>query len=253
MLTVLLELTCDGLLAFVIVRGARKKLLFAYPVFYIYLVHVLILDLFRLYIYTFWPHGFREVYWYSQFLSLVIGYCVIWELYAKSLHNYPGVLQMSRAIVSTGLIVVVTKFLNNALVGPIWGAATTVVDLERNIRALQAMLLITLLGLVFYYAIPLGRNLWGIICGYALFVGTSIIHLTFLSYLGDAFLSIWIHLPAISYLLGLVIWCVALRSYQPIPKPEMDRRIEQDYEALVEHTVQSLARARRLIVGAIRA
>ena len=252
MVTVILELTCDGLLAFVIVRGAREKLFFAYPVFYTYLVHVLVLDLFRFYIYTFWPNSYREVYWYCQFLSLVIGYCVIWEIYTKSLNNYQGVLQISRALVSTGLIVVVSRFLNNALVGPIWGTATTVVDLERNMRALQAMLLITLLGLVFYYGVPLGRNLWGIICGYAFFVGTSIIHLTLRSYLGDAFQSIWTYLPSISYFLALVIWCAALRSYQSIPKPETDIRIEQDYEALVEHTVQSLARATRLIVRMIR-
>ena len=252
MLTAIFGLIGDGLLGVLIVRVFKEKLLFAYPVFYVYLVHVLLVDLFRFYIYFLWPNSYREVYWYIQFMSLVIGYCVIWELYSKSLNDYPGALQISRAVVSTGLIVVLTRFLNNALVGPIWGAATTVVDLERNMRALQVMLVIALVGLVRYYAIPLGRNLGGIICGYGFFIGTSVMNLTLRSHWGDSFQAIWVYLQPSAYLLSLVIWCMALWSYQPIPEPERDIRIEQDYEALVEHTEQSLARARRLIVGMIR-
>jgi len=246
------ELACDGAIAFLIVRGAREKLLFAYPVFYLYLLHVLLLGLFRFSVATFWPSNYSEVYWYSQFVSLVIGYCVIWELYSKLLNSYRGVLQISRVLVSTTLIVVISGFLNNALTGPIWGAAATVMDLERNMRAVQAILLIALMGLASYYAIPLGRNLGGIICGYAFFVGTSIIHLTFRSYLGEAFQSIWNYLPPISYLLSLVIWCLGLRVYDPVPEPESDVGIEQDYEAVVARSLRWTASAMRLIGRTMR-
>lgn len=253
MLQTILNLTVDGLLAFVIVRGARGKLFLAYPVFYLYLLHVLILDVFRFYIYTFWPHEYAEVYWYTQFLNLVIGYCVLWEAFSKSLNNYAGIVQVSRAIVSTALILLLARFLNNVLVGPIWGAATTVMLLERNMRAIQAILLIALMGLVYYYAIPLGRNLWGIICGYGFFVGTSIVRLTIRSYVGDPIHSIWIYLPPITYLASLVIWCSALRSYEPMPEPKTEVTIEQDYEAVIGRTLRSIARARHLIVRTIRA
>ena len=252
MVRTIFVLALDGLLAFLIVRGARKKLFFAYPVFYIYLLHVLLLDLFRFSVATFWPESFGDVYWHSQFVSLVIGYCVIWELYSKMLKSYEGVLQISRVIVSTTLIVLVSRFLSNALAGPIWGEAATVIDLERNMRAFQAVLLIALMGLASYYALPLGRNLGAIIYGYAFFVGTSIIHLTFRSYLGEDFHSIWMYLPPISYLLSLVIWCVGLRVYDPIPEPESVSGIEQDYEAVVARSLRWTASAMRLIGRTMR-
>lgn len=255
MIQSILYLVVDGLLGFLIVRGGRERLLFKFPVFYIYLIHVLILDLGRFYVYTFWPSSYPVVFWYSQFLSLIIGYCVIWELYSQSLSSYPGVVQVSRAVVSMALILVLARLLNNALAGPIWGAARTVIDLERNLRAVQAMLLIALTWLVSYYAIPLGRNLKGILCGYVFFIATRIVYLAIRSHLGEISQSksIWTFVSPIGYLVSLIMWSYALRAYQPIPKPETDVGIEEDYRILVERTVRSIARAGHLIVRTIRA
>ena len=251
----ILYLVVDGLLGFLIVRGARVNLLLEYPLFYIYLIQVLILDVVKFYIYTFWTSGYPEVFWYSQFLSLILGYCVIWELYSRSLSNYPGVVKIARAIVSTALILVLAKFLNNALTGPAWGAARTVGDLERDIRAVQAVLLIVLSCLMSYYAIPLGRNLKGIVCGYGFFIGTRIVYLAIRSHLGEPSQSstIWTYVSSIAYVMSLIMWCYALRSYQRIPEPETDVGIEEDYRFIVERTVKSIARARHLIGRTIRA
>jgi len=70
---------------------------------------------------------------------------------------------------------------------PNWIPGKTTLETERDLRIVQVTLLIGLVALFAYYAVPLGRNLKGIIYGYGLFIATNVLHLTLRDSLGDSF------------------------------------------------------------------
>jgi hypothetical protein len=112
----------------------------------------------------------------------------------------------------------------------------------------QAVLLLVFVTLVWYYGIPLGRNLQSLLLGYGLLVGARLITLTFRSFLGASFYSWWYYSEPISILITLLIWVAGLRSYSPNAAPDLD--IERDYELAARRTVDVFVRAKGYLARA---
>jgi hypothetical protein len=178
------------------------------------------------------PWAYESYYWSAQVFSIALGYGVIWEIYTQVLADYPGVARLARSVLLTILVMLFSRVLAQALIGQVGSPAAVAGILERDLRTVQGLLLLTLVVLAAYYAIPVGRNLKGMIVGYGLFVSVSIASLALGAALGRIFESWWQHLQPASYDGALLIWCVALWSYQPNPRPEVERRIEHDYDIL---------------------
>jgi len=123
---------------------------------------------------------------------------------------------------------------------PSWAIAKTTGELERNVRIAQAILLVVLVGVVFYYLVPIGRNLRGIIVGYGFFVATIFINSTLRLYLGESFHSRWRYFQSIAWNISLVIWCATLWAYHPNPRPEAAEF--EDYDSLANQTARGLSK-----------
>lgn len=241
--------TLEGLLLF---RSVKGRIFTAYPVFYVYFSYIFLESFVRFYVYLFQPAHYVNFYWYTQFFSVALGYGVIWEIFRQALKYYPGTARMARSVLAMIFLLVFSKVLFGALSGPLWSLAGTTAELERSFRIVQAALLVTIVGLLAYYAIPVGLNLKGMIVGYGLFLGVSVIILTLRSHLGDSFQPVWQYLPAITYYVVLIIWCSTLWSYHPSLQPKPEVEIEHDYELLAAHTRRLLTQVRANLVRAIR-
>ena len=125
------------------------------------------------------------------------------------------------------------------------------VRLERNLHSIQAILIMVLVMLVWYYSIPLGRNVRGLLLGYGLFVATRLITLALQSFIGPTFYAWWYYLEQICVLGTLLVWSYAFRSYQPNPVPEHAIALERDYEMASKWTAQALLRARGYLARVI--
>ncbi len=242
----------NALAGVVVTQALRKGLFSRYAIFYTYLGYVFLESNLRLCIYLLKPGFYPSFYWYTQFLGVAVGYGVIWEIFRQALAQYPGAARMARNVLAAIFVVIVSKAFFNALTGPAWSPARTMAEFERNVRAVQAILLLAVVGLLAYYAIPAGRNLKGMILGYGFFIGTRVINLTLRSYLGDGFQAWWQYLPALTYFITLIIWCFTLWSYRPNPQPESEVGIERDYELLAARTSKLLTQARGHLVRGIR-
>jgi len=242
----------NALIGLLLVRSVAGKFCTKYRWFYIYLSYVLFESIFRFCFYILSPSLFPMFYWYSQFLSVALGYGVIWEIYRQALADYPGVARLARKVLLVVFIVVVAKVLVNALSGPIWSPGKTSAELERIFRSIQAVLLVVLVGLLVYYAIPTGRNLKGMILGYGFFIGTRVISLTVHAPLGDRSQLSSQYVQPFSYLVTLLIWCSTMWSYQANPRPGAEVEIERDYELVAARTIRLVAHVRAYLLRAVR-
>jgi len=252
MLTQTLWWTTNALMGFLVFRSLRGRFFWKYLIFYIYLSHVLALELVRFLIYDFRPKAYGNFYWHTEFLSVAIGYCVIWEIYDRALESYPGPLRMARLLVTATFVLVVAKVFSTAVSDSGWVLAEGVGELERNLRTVQAVLLVVVLAVVSYYMIPIGRNLRGIILGYGFYIGALVVINTVWSRFGDT-MHLWLkYFQPTAWLVTLLFWSATLWSYHPNPKPEKEIEIERDYELMATRTALNIAKARGYLVRAIR-
>ena len=234
-----------GLMIVGMTRGLMRK----YPCFYSYLGCVLAADLLRFWSRTFAKDLYLPVYWYSQFICVAVGYGIMWEVYGHIFKSYPGTARMARFLVTFALAIVVLNTLIQSLAIDSEGLRS-VIDLERNLRVVQAILLTLSIGLVLYYEIPLGRNVAGLLFGYGCFVVAGVLLLTLREKAGRTFHPFWNYGQLISYLVTLAIWVYTLRSYDPVPLPAKGFSVEEDYNLIANQTEQSLARIKNSIARA---
>lgn len=241
--------TVEGLL---LARSVKGRIFTTYPIFYVYLAYIFLESFVGFYVYLFQPAHYVNFYWCTQFLSVALGYGVIWEIFRHALRHYPGAARMARSVLVIIFCLVFSKVLFSALSNSVWSLARTTAELERSLRVVQSALLVTIVGLLAYYAIPVGRNLKGMIVGYGFFIGASAVSLTLRLHFGDSFQPVWHYLPAATYYVTLIIWCTTLWSYRPSPQPKPEVGIERDYELLAAHTTRLLTQVRASLLRAVR-
>jgi len=232
------------LIALLLVRAVRGEFFTKYVLFFSYLSYVLVVNLVAVCVYSFSPEVYLAFYWYTKFIGVAVGYCVIWEIFTHVLRDYPGTAKIARCLVSAFFLAVLGIALVDAFNNEASGLVKSVIRFERNLQTVQALLLTLLLILIRYYAIPLGRNLRGLIMGYGFLIGIGVITLTLRSHLGTAFQIWWQYLQQMSYLAALMIWVPAFWSYAPNPKADNSIRMEEDYAVLAERTYQAIAKVR---------
>jgi hypothetical protein len=230
--------------ALLLLRLISEKLYKKYPAFYFYLGTVLLLQLFRFSIFVFYPVAFPWFYWYTQFLPVIVGYAVILEIFKQGLKSSPGAARMARTVLWGVLGTVIFKVVVDALSNPTWSIVTSFTGFERNLRTVQALLILVLIAVLTLYSVPNSRNLKGIIFGYGLYICASVMSLAFGSLPGNATLPGWRHVQPIAYLAALLIWISTLWSLQPDPETEAEPTIERDYRLVAEQTSKVLSKVR---------
>src|SRR5205085_6185572 len=83
--------------------------------------------------------------------------------------------------------------------------------LERNFRALQAVLILIVFGLAVYYGIPLSRNLRALLRGFGLYTAIFIARYT----VGPMrFTGFWGYVIPLGYIAAQIIWLRGLWRYE---------------------------------------
>lgn len=243
-----------GLLLMTVVLGRAciANSVFKYPLFYGYLIFVLFTSAYLLLVYLMWPDEYGRLYWYIEFPGAVLGGAVVWEIYRKALGRFPGAARMARNALLFVFVLVISKTLTQLSARNVGWAWSDLVELERDLRGVQAALLIGLIAVMTLYRIPLGRNLWGMMLGYGMLISANVVTLTLRAFLGERFQQAWQYIQPLSFLSALAIWCAALWSYKSVAPMMTHTKIEQDYHALVEATTKGLLEARTQLRKAFR-
>jgi hypothetical protein len=248
MLSNAMWVTGDLLLLLIIGRTIEQRLLSKYPIVFSYFAILLIAEIIRLYIHVAAPLDSLAVYWTTQFICVAAGYFLVWEIYRQALLHFPGTGLIARRAVSAIFVLVLANF---SLSGAAWkldAFGQSVIRLERDCLAIQVVLLLILHLLVTYYAIPLGRNVRGLLLGQGLLVSTSLAILAVRAYVGLSFQQLWTYAAQSCSVGTLLIWAYAFWSYEPNPIPLGTIDLEEDYASLVRRTSLVFTKARTILL-----
>jgi hypothetical protein len=225
-----------------LVRAFRTKL--PYRVFYLYVFFVLLQSVVRLVVYHYNENLYDYVYWSTEFIGVLLGCGIVYEIYRRGLAAFPGTARMARRLLTLVFAMALAKALADATSDPRWWAEATTMDVERALRTVQAFAIVALVALFLFYSIPFGRNLKGILLGYGLFIGVSVIWFTFMPSDPYPYRHAWSILGPATYDIALSLWVVYLWNPQPQPDLASQVRLEQQYQLVVSRTRQRLRQAR---------
>lgn len=238
--------------ALILVRAVRSRMVTKFPYFYGYIFCVFVVSLVLYIGNEVRPAFYESWYWPTQFATLVAGCGVVLDVAHHSFGFYPGAERVARvaclAIFGATIFYVGLKAAAQTELMPV----AVTVGLERDLRVTEALLLVTVLSVVFYYDIGLGRNLVGLIVGFGTYVGVSLITLAVRAFAGPRFNEAWPILQSSAYLLSLMVWVVALWSYSPQPVPVDRTRLDDDYEAVERVTREMLDSLRSYFKRTVR-
>jgi hypothetical protein len=227
-----------------LLQGFRGHTFRKHYLFYSYIVAVFLGSIVVIAVKFAAAGSYEKWYWPLQITTLVLGYGILLEVLNNVLKPYPGAERFARysGIAAFGLIFCFALIAPRIM--PHWSPGT-VIEFERDLRCVQALFIWGLLAVVFYYGIPMGKNMKGMVIGYGLYILTSLMSLAVRAYAGAGFDKVWDIVQPLSFDASLLIWLVALWSYCPNPAPDHTIHLEEDYEALVART--------KSVMGAIRA
>jgi hypothetical protein len=244
MFTVLIWWVGVFLEALILLRGWRGRTLAKYPFFYLYIASLFLSDGPLYFVYRLNPAIYPQWNWTAGFLNIVLGCGILLEVFRHVLAPYPGAEKLAR---TAGLVVFGVVFCSATIylfVFPgTFGSRMVHTHLERNFLGIQALFLCGLVGVIRYYGIPMGKNLRGMVLGYGLCVGTTLMSLA-IRYHSRSFTDAWILIQPASYLLSIFIWVAALWRYEPNLVTDSTVQLRPDYDAFVSSTRNAMGAMR---------
>jgi len=250
MLTQILWWSGNLLEALLLLRGIQTKWARRFPIFFSYHVFILLESLLLFGLYSWVPGLYRPVWWTCEFLAILLGSLILFEIYRVALKQYPGTARMARNLLGFVFAMALAKALVGHSYGSLWWPAKTYEEVERNLRVVQAFAILALVIVIIAYRIPRGRHLRGILTGYGLFVALIVMDLTLERYLGQAFPWLVTNTPAIAYNLALCIWTVALWVPEKEEAIAAGSVVVRDHPQLVSRTRDELEHVRLGLRGA---
>jgi hypothetical protein len=220
----------------ILVRAIQCRSFGKYSLFYIYIASVLG-ESAAFYVLS--GSFYKRFYWPLDFVTMVLGCGVIVEISRHVFFQHTSLERFARWTAITIFGAMFLMFAIHAFLFPHWKLVENPADLGRDLRIAEAVALLTIVSLTGYYRIEIGKNMKGMILGFGVYVGVSIITLTLRLFIGIRFSPIWKIVEPSSYLAALVIWAVALWSYAPVPTvPAQPPDI--DYQGLAGRTRRAL-------------
>ncbi len=232
-----------------LIRGLRGKLLSRYPVFYTYILFVWLQSLVRFFVFHASPGLYSSTYWFTDLLGVLIGCGVVFDIYRVGLSAYPGTARMARTLLCSVFLLALTKAIVDSSKDVQWRWIASILEMEQALRTVQAVAIGALVALFGFYSIRFGRNLRGIILGYVLLIGETIVWLAFASWGGEKFSDFWLTLHKILYFGVLSLWVTHLWSYQPQEQPQTPVMLERDYKTLAQGAKTTVRHFRHLLSG----
>jgi len=224
----------------ILVRAMQCKNFAKYSIFYTYLLTVLVTSVFlQIAYHTVSKPVYGRLYWPLDLVTLALGCGVIVEIPGHVFARHVSLKRFTRWVAITTFGAIFLAFAVHVFFLPHWKPVANPAELERDLRIAQAIPLLSIVFLTGYYGIEIGKNMKGLILGFGVYAGASIISLTLGLFIDIERSTVWRIVLPLSYTGALLIWTVALWSYEPSPASPPEPT-DVDYRRLAGRTRQAL-------------
>ena len=163
----------------ILLRGSTTGLLKKYPLFYSYIGCVLVKEIIGLITNVFAPKLYEPLYWPTELATILASYAVIIEVFRCATRHKPGIRRLTQNALLSVFILTLAYAASDLWHGGFTFLSRAIAELGRDLRYVEAAILLVMLWLLMRYRIPLGRNLRGVIVGYSFWVGLNVVNLAF--------------------------------------------------------------------------
>ena len=196
-------------------RCTQQRLWPVYPFFLTYLSYTFLFTLILFPLsFLLSPPSYAKVYWLSDLPAVLLRLAVAWEVFRQTFPRHSGLRNLAGGLLASVLFALAILFFY--LGGPRLGSSL-VLDSVRKMGLSAAVCLLIVLGVARYYAVPIGRNIWGMAIGLLVYEAIEIANFAAIE-LAPSFFSVWRFIRPCGYDLMLLIWTWTLWSYLPNPR-----------------------------------
>lgn len=220
--------------ASLLLRARQGGFLSHFPFFYSYVSYVFVWSILGLTFYYFLPLLYSNVYWFSYLMVLLAEFAVLLEISDHIFQPYPGIRRLGQLVTMVACVTLLLTYILPAL----WrhqSSSFAFLELEKRTSLTKAVLIIILLVVARLYRIPLGRNISGMMLGFAAYLALITADTALAEALGRAaYGTIYNMVAPLSFVLALSIWTAALWRYEPVApgQPDYFRSGDDSSEAL---------------------
>lgn len=209
-------------------RLFRRQLWRQHSGLFVYVAYnLIVIDIASMAIWRFIPSLDRSFYWKSETLSMALRFLVIWDIFRNAFPKGSTLKKIASegvAVLAPGLVIIcVCTFWSFEAYTKFHSVYPA---LERSFGFAQAVLVMGFLLMARYYALSLGRTLWGITVGFGAYVSISTANFALLD-LRHSFLPYWQVVSPLSFLAMLGMWTWSVWVYAPNPPIAADDAAER--------------------------
>ncbi len=213
-LSLAISIVCIAFEAVLIWRAARGGFFSKFPLFHSYIAYMFSGAVVCML--TLWlrPEAYANVYWFYFLIIVLAEFGVLVEVSDLIFEPHAAVRQLARLLIvglciASLLLSILPAVLETRPLG------VTFLNLVKLSALLKVVAIAALLSTALFYRIPLGRNVSGIMLGFAVYLSVAIANYAAAAEFGkaDADVLSWLHRG--SYAMCLLIWTISLWRYEP--------------------------------------
>jgi hypothetical protein len=201
--------------ATLILRARQGRFLSAFPLFYSYIAFIFLGTPFVLLIYWVWPEHHASAFWFRFMITLVAEFAVLMEISDHVFAPYAAVRQLGRFLT----IAICALFFVFYILPPLLESRPSdvaIMELVKRSSLTKGLIIIVLLAAARYSRLPVGRNVAGIMLGFAIYLGINAANFALLEKYGaELYDPTFGVVGPLSFTLGALVWTVTMWRYEP--------------------------------------
>jgi hypothetical protein len=187
-----------------------------FPLFYSYIMYVFLMSLGSFIIYYIAFPYYASIYWFCLMVMFVAEFAVLLEGSDHIFERFPPIRRLGRlltlSVCSIFFFAIILPSLHQHR-----SQSLALLELTRTAALTKAVLILALLAAARLFRIPLGKNIAGMLLGFATYLAITVANMALAERYGSVgYGEVFGVVGPLSYVLGLTIWNVALWRYEPV-------------------------------------
>lgn len=229
--------------AYLITIGLVRRLVFNFLVFYLYITVLLLRDVLSFLIghHAVSPYPVYNLYYRIEFVVYVLLFGIIFDIYRRVFKPFPAIRKFFQGLLLLCFVGLLALAMTKFPLGLRWWSMT-MMEFGKNIRFAVALLLMSILGIIGYYKVPLNRNLGGLLFGMAFNNIAAVALAATFAFFGPSMTVAWQTLSVLVFLFAEVIWIASLSSVAAPVAMELSRIEGSTYATMIPDVADGLGR-----------